>query len=77
MTAYGFTSQTPNVNQGIPPLVDLTINWIDFAGTRHDLTRTTTFKPSIDAAPGDTVTYKVVVTNGSNFEPDRHRRPDR
>lgn len=68
VTAYGFSSQTPNVNQGIPPSVDLTINWIDFAGTRHDLARTTTFKPSISATPGDTVTYKLVVTNGSSAD---------
>ncbi|MEP9363861.1 hypothetical protein ABLE68_12915 [Nocardioides sp. CN2-186] len=67
VTAFGFA--TPPVPQfQAPTPTNLIITSIDFNGVHYDLSRTNVFKPSVSAEPGETVTYRIVVTNGSSVD---------
>lgn len=57
VTAFGFSIPGPGI------LVDGVVERFNFAGDWYELGRT--FQPAIGAAPGETVTYKLLVTNAS------------
>ncbi|WP_243059223.1 DUF11 domain-containing protein [Nocardioides sp. SR21] len=58
VTAFGF-----GIPRGLVQPMDLTLRSIYFAGDYYDLRRS--FQPSIGAAPGETVTYQVTISNGT------------